>query len=196
MRERDEQAFQRKKAEIMEACFNCYAENGLTGTGIQALADACGLSKASLYTYFDTLDDLIVESTAYCMSKVEDDFMRLALTDLQDMERFIDEVPYWTTARHGKKYRLMYQVYTHPKYIEHGKAFFAGVNERYRAYARELEPLLGMPCDVITPLIFIFVRASVHYALFEDEYYLKSEMNVLKQCVSLLSSQYRKENQE
>ena len=196
MKQRDEQAFQRKKAEIMEACFNCYAENGLTGTGIQALADACGLSKASLYTYFDTLDDLIVESTAYCMSKVEDDFMRLALTDLQDMERFIDEVPYWTAARHGKKYRLMYQVYTHPKYIEHGKAFFAGVNERYRAYARELEPLLGMPCDVITPLIFIFVRASVHYALFEDEYYLKSEMNVLKQCVSLLSSQYRKENQE
>ena len=148
------------------------------------------------YTHFDSLDDLIVESTAYCMSKVEDDFMRLALTDLQDMERFIDEVPYWTAARHGKKYRLMYQVYTHPKYIEHGKAFFAGVNERYRAYARELEPLLGMPCDVITPLIFIFVRASVHYALFEDEYYLKSEMNVLKQCVSLLSSQYRKENQE
>lgn len=42
MRERDEQAFQRKKTEIMEACFNCYAENGLTGTGIQALADACG----------------------------------------------------------------------------------------------------------------------------------------------------------
>ena len=80
MRERDEQAFQRKKAEIMEACFNCYAENGLTGTGIQALADACGLSKASLYTYFDTLDDLIVQSTAYCMSKVEDDFMRLAPT--------------------------------------------------------------------------------------------------------------------
>ena len=106
MRERDEQAFQRKKAEIMEACFNCYAENGLTGTGIQALADACGLSKASLYTYFDTLDDLIVQSTAYCMSKVEDDFMRLAPTSPQDIQRFIDEVPYWTAKRHGKKYRL------------------------------------------------------------------------------------------
>ena len=196
MRELDEQAFQRKKTEIMEACFDCYAENGLTGTGIQALADACGMSKASLYTYFDSMDDLIVQSTAYCMSKVENEFMQLAPTGLEDIARFIDEVPYWTAKRHGKKYRLMYQVYTHPKYIEHGKAFFAGVNERYRAYARELEPLLGMPCDVITPLIFIFVRASVHYALFEDEYYLKSEMNVLKQCVSLLSSQYRKENQE
>ena len=196
MRERDEQAFQRKKAEIMEACFGCYAENGLTGTGIQALADACGLCKASLYTYFDSLDDLIVESTAYCMSRVEDDFMQLAPQGMEDISRFIDEVPYWTAKRHGKKYRLMYQVYTHPKYIEHGKAFFAGVNERYRAYAKRLEPLLGMPCDVITPLIFIFVRASVHYALFEDEYYLKSQMNALKQCVFLLSSQYPREIQE
>ena len=60
----------------------------------------------------------------------------------------------------------MHQVYTHPKYIEHGKAFFVGVNERYHVYARQLEPLLGMPCNVITPLICIFVRASVHYALF------------------------------
>ena len=196
MRERDELAFQRKKAEIMEACFNCYAENGLTGTGIQALADACGLSKASLYTYFDTLDDLIVQSTEYCMSKVEDEFMRLAPSGVQDIERFIDEVPYWTAKRHGKKYRLMYQVYTHPKYIEHGKAFFAGVNERYRAYAGQLEPLLGMPREVITPLIFIFVRASVHYALFEDEYYLKSQMKLLKQGVFLLGSQYREKKQE
>lgn len=196
MRERDEQAFQRKKAEIMEACFGCYAENGLNGTGIKALADACGLSKASLYTYFDSLDDLIVESTAYCMSKVEDEFMQLAPQGMEDISRFIEEVPYWTAKRHGKKYRLMYQVYTHPKYIEHGKVFFAGVNERYRAYARQLEPLLGIPCDVITPLIFIFIRASVHYALFEDEYYLKSQMNALKQCVFLLSSQYPREIHE
>ena len=53
-----------------------------------------------------------------------------------------------------------------------------------------------MPCDVITPLIFIFVRASVHYAMFEDEYYLKSQMGVLKQSISLLSSQYRKAKQD
>ena len=191
MRERDEQAFQRKKAEIMEACFNCYAENGLTGTGIQALADACGLSKASLYTYFDTLDDLIVQSTAYCMEKVEEDFMAKAPTDPQDLMRFIDEIPYWTAKKHGKKYRLMYQIYTHPKYIEHGKKFFEGVNERYTEYAKRLEPKIGIPYTVITPLIFIFVRACVHYAMFEDEYYLQTQMEVLKQGVALFVDKYK-----
>lgn len=184
-----------KKNAMMERCFECYAENGLTGTGIKALAKACGCTPGNLYAYFKNLDDLIIQSTEYCMSKVEDDFMAKAPRDVKDVMRFIEEIPRWTAEKHGKKYRLMYQVYTHPKYIEHGKRFFAGVTERYSAYARQMEPHLGIPCEVLTPLIFIFVRAAVHYALFEDEYYLKSQMDVLKLSVSLLSKQYRKEGQ-
>ena len=137
---------------------------------------------------------LIIESTAYCMSKVEDDFMAKAPTDPKDVMRFIEEVPHWTKEKHGKKYRLMYQVYTLPKYIDHGKKFFEGVNERYTAYAKMLEPKIGIPYTVITPLIFIFVRACVHYAMFEDEYYLNSQMEIIKLGVSLFIDKYKKEN--
>ena len=49
------------------------------------------------------------------------------------------------------------------------------------------------PHKVITPLIFIFVRACVHYAMFEDEYYLKTQMEVLKQAVALFADKYRRE---
>lgn len=179
-----------KKETIMEKCFDCYAENGLTGTGIKALAEACGCTPGNLYAYFKNLDDLIIESTAYCMSKVEDEFMAKAPTDPADIQRFIAEVPYWTAERHGKKYRLMYQVYTLPKYIEHGKKFFEGVNERYTEYAKRLEERIGIPHTIITPLIFIFVRACVHFAMFGDEYYLKSQMGVLKQGVDLFLKKY------
>lgn len=180
-----------RKAELMEKCFACYAENGLTGTGMKALAQACGCTPGNLYLYFDDLDDLIVQSTAYCMAKVEDDFMEKAPTDPKDIARFLQEVPYWTAKEHGKKYRLMYQVYTHPKYIEQGKKFFEGVNERYTAYAKRLEDAIGIPYTVITPLIFIFVRACVHYAMFEDEYYLQAQMEILKQGVTLFIERYR-----
>ena len=185
MRERNQEVYQAKKEEVMEKCFNCYAENGLMGTGIKALADACGFSKASLYTYFNSLDDLIIESTAYCMAKVEDDFMQKAPTNPADIARFFREVPYWTAKEHGKKYRLMYQIYTHPKYIEYGKEFFRGVNRRYTEYAKALEPKIGIPYTVITPLIFILVRACVHYAMFEDEYYLRCQMEILEQGVRM-----------
>ena len=114
MRTRDQEEFQRKKIMLMEKCYDCYAENGLASVGIRKLAESCGCSSAVLYIYFRDLDDLIVQSTAYCMKKVEDDFMAKAPTDPQDLMRFIDEIPYWTARQHGKKYRLMYQVYTTP----------------------------------------------------------------------------------
>ena len=191
MRHRNEEHYTERKREIMEKCFECYAVNGLHGTGVKALAEACGCTAGTLYTYFSDLDELIIESTAYCMSKVEDDFMKKAPCDPKDVMRFIEEVPYWTAKEHGRKYRLMYHVYTHPKYIEHGKKFFEGVNERYTEYAKQLEPKIGIPYTTITPLIFIFVRACVHFAMFEDEYYLKSQMDVLKQGVALFADKYR-----
>ena len=64
---RTEQQHNERKQEIMEKCFECYAENGLTGTGIKALAAACNCTTGNLYCYFNNLDELIIESTAYCI---------------------------------------------------------------------------------------------------------------------------------
>ena len=189
MRVRNEESYQRKKAEIMEASFAAYAHGGLSSTGIKALAKECGCSVAALYTYFDNLDDLIIQSTAHCMAKVEDEFMARAPKSAGDLEAFINETPHWTAEKHGASYRLMYQVYTHPKYREYGKEFFKGVNERYRAYAAELAAGLELPADALTGLIFVFVRACVHYALFEDEEYLNAQLGVLKTSIALFVSQ-------
>ena len=121
--------------------------------------------------------------------------MEMAPTDPKDVVRFVKEVPYWTAKKHGKKYRLMYQVYTHPKYIEYGKKFFEGVNERYTEYAIGLESKLGIPHEVLTPLIFILIRASVHYAMFEDEYYLQSQLAVLKQSIEMFRQKYQTQSE-
>ena len=179
-----------KKEAFMEGCYDCFAENGLHGTGIRALAKHCGCTVNMLYTYFENLDDLIIQSTEYCMSKVEDEFMAKAPRDVADLERFIDEIPYWTAKEHGKKYRLMYQVYTHPKYREYGRKFFAGVDARYTEYAKYLEDKLGIPYQKLTSLIFILIRACVHYALFEDEFYMRSQIAVLKETLELFIAKY------
>lgn len=193
MRVRNEEQYQRKKTTLMEKCYECFAEKGLSGVGIRTLGEHCGCNPAVFYSYFDNLDDLIVQATAHCMSKVEDDFMAKAPTSAADLERFIDEIPYWTAREHGKKYRLMYQVYTHPKYIEHGKKFFEGVNLRYTEYAKLLEDKIGIPYDITTPLIFTLVRACVHYAMFEDDYYLEAQIDLLKQGVNMCLEKYGKE---
>ena len=129
----------------MEKCFECYAENGLTGTGIQALADACGCTKANLYTYFKNLDELIIESTAYCMAKVEGDFMEKAPTDPKDVMRFIEEVPYWTEARQkisvdvsdiypSKIYRIRQEIFRGRKRALYPVCKAAGAEDRNSVY--------------------------------------------------------------
>ena len=190
MRTRNEEQYMNRKQQLMEKSFECLAENGLSGVGIRALAKHCECNAAVFYNYFADMDDLIVQSAEYCMSKVEDDFMAKAPANSEDLWRFIDEIPYWTAKKHGKKYRLMYQIYTHPKYRQYGKKFFEGVNERYTEYAKSLEPKLGIPYEKLTPLIFILIRACVHYALFEDEFYLKSQIAVLKETLELFVMKY------
>ena len=181
---------QARKEEIMEQCFECYADQGFHGTGIKALAKYCGCTSANLYTYFENVDELVIQSTEHCMSKVENDFMAKAPTNVAELWKFIDEIPYWTAQTHGKKYRLMYKIYTHPKYREYGQKFFAGVDKRYTEYAKLLEAKLGIPYQKLTPMIFILIRASVHYALFEDEFYLKSQIEVLKESIELFIMKY------
>lgn len=195
MRNIDEKARNARKIELMERCFECYAEYGFYGVGIRLLSEYCEISKANLYTYFKNLDDIIIQSTEYCMSKVEDDFMSLAPKNIEDLDRFIDEIPYWTAKNHGKQYRLMYQIYTHPRYREYGTKYFASLDERYTEYAKALEPKIGIPYKKLTSLIFILIRACVHYALFEDEFYLKSQTDVLKESIAMFIEKYsRSEN--
>ena len=183
--------FEAKKAELMKKCFDCFADNGLHGTGIRTLGKYCNFNPAMIYTYFEDLDDLIIQSTEYCMSKVEDDFMAKSPMNVTELWTFIEEIPYWTAKNHGKNYRLMYQVYTHPKYREYGQKFFAGVDKRYTEYAKFLENKIGIPHEKLTPLIFILIRACVHFALFEDEFYLKSQIEVLKESLELFVMKYR-----
>ena len=147
---------------------------------MQKLADACKVTKAGLIYYFGSKDNLVVEATAYCMAKVEDDFMAKAPTSFADIERFLREMPYLTAKLHGAKYRFMYQVYASPQYREYGKEFFKGVNVRYRKYAEMLSGKLQMPAEYIQGMTYMFVRACVHYALFEDEEYLNLQLNAIR----------------
>ena len=82
--------------EFLEICFDTFCEYGLENTSMQKLSEACGVTNAALVYYFGTKDDIVIEATAHCMAKVEDDFMAKAPTSFMDIERFLREMPYLT----------------------------------------------------------------------------------------------------
>ena len=188
-----EKGIPERRVAFLETCFDVFCKNGLENTSLKMLADACGVTNGNLLYYFGSKDNLVIEATAYGMAKVEDDFMEQAPTSFGDIERFLREMPALTAKLHGAKYRFMYQVYASPKYREHGKAFFNGVNVRYRKYAEQLSGKLGLPADLIQGMTYLFVRACVHFALFEDEDYLQLQLNAIRASLRAIVSGRGKE---
>lgn len=184
-----EKGIPERRIAFLEACFDTFCQHGLENTSMQMLADACGVANGNLVYYFGTKDNLIIEATAYGMAKVEDDFMAQAPTSFEDIGRFLREMPYLTAKLHGAKYRFMYQVYSSPRYWEQGKAFFEGVNVRYHQYAELLSPKLGLPVELIQGMTYLFVRACVHYAMFEDEAYLQLQLDAIRTALAAISGQ-------
>lgn len=173
-----------RRNELLERCFDTFCANGLENTSLQMLAEACGVTNGTLVYHFGTKDNIVTESTALCMAKVEDDFMARAPTCLGDIDRFLDEMPRLTAEMHGSKYRFMYQVYSSPRYREQGAEFFRGVDVRYREYAERLSSVLGMPVDYVQGMTYVFVRACVHYALFGDEDYLRLQIDAIRTSIA------------
>ena len=187
-----EKGIPERRVAFLETCFEVFCKNGLESTSLKMLAQACGVTNGNLLYYFESKDNIIIEATAHCMAKVEDDFMSRAPRSFQDIERFLKEMPAITAQLHGAKYRFMYQVYASPKYRKHGKAFFQGVSVRYHQYAVLLSGKLGMPVDYIQGMIYVFVRACVHYALFEDEEYLLLQLGAIRASLRAFMAAYQR----
>lgn len=73
-----EKGIPERRTAFLETCFDTFCENGLENTSLKMLADACGVTNGSLLYYFESKDNLVIEATAHCMAKVEDDFMAQA----------------------------------------------------------------------------------------------------------------------
>lgn len=59
-----------RKKQILEAAMGCFARKGFQGTSIQEIADELGMAKGSIYFYFKSKDDLLLEVIAYIGQKL------------------------------------------------------------------------------------------------------------------------------
>ncbi|MCD8087587.1 MAG: TetR/AcrR family transcriptional regulator [Oscillospiraceae bacterium] len=179
-----------KRNWMLERCYDCLCENGLEATNVKMLGKACGMSSGNLFNYFDGKEQIVIESTAYCMAKIDDDFLACAPTRVEGIESYCREMPYRFAKQHGPKYRFMYQVYASPHYLHYGREFVKDMVIRYRSHAEKLSKIYGVPAEAIEPLIFTFGRICVHYAMFENEDYLKPQLDYMLLMIQYLKEKY------
>lgn len=50
-------------------------------------------------------------------------------------------------------------------------------------------PSLACPVELIQGMTYLFVRACVHYAMFEDEAYLQLQLDAIRAALAAISGQ-------
>jgi len=185
----NEEKKQQKKIEIMEKSFAQYCETGLRDTGIKDLAKACGMTAPNFYSYFDNLDQLIIEATEHCMIKIENEILEKAPRTKEEITPFIEKIIVPSRDFHSKEYRFMYQVFTSPRFLDYGKAFRNRQFERYRRYSEDLEKVLDISWYLILHWILNLEQAIVQYALFENStMYILQKISLEKMAISMLAN--------
>src|SRR3984893_14301407 len=66
---------------VITAAYGLFAEYGVSGTSLQMIADALGVTKAAVYHQFKTKDEIIIAVTEMQLARLED-----ALEDAEAVE--------------------------------------------------------------------------------------------------------------
>lgn len=190
---RTEEQHRERKIEIMKKCFDCLSENGLAETSVRKLAKAAGISAGNIYTYFDSVDDLIIETTNYCAQLIDDDFLKILPNNFENLKEELLNVDYSKLKRNSKKYRFVMNVYISPKYHDSCLKLFKRTDERYDNYTKSVESKIGLPHEVVQPLFFTYANACLYYTLFEDSEHFMKEIEFIAETTEMMREKYKQQ---
>ncbi len=77
-----------KREDVLEAADRCFYEHGIAATGVDAIAEAAGVSKRTLYNHFPSKDDLL----EHYLSWREDRWRARLARDLEDVADPVDRI--------------------------------------------------------------------------------------------------------
>lgn len=183
----EEKTHNKKRLMLLDSAFNHYAKYGLFNTNLIRLAKDCGFSSGSMYTYFNNLDELIVDSVMCKANKLKVEFAKKLPETIDGLYELFDKAPYWMKRRHSSHVRLIGEFFTVPRFKPHGDKFIADANKEYMEYSKQLAEKSGIDSDVIFTHLTCFIREAIAYAVFGDESRLLSQIDFLKKSFESFS---------
>lgn len=172
--------------EVLDVSFDYLTKNGLENTSMRDLCNGIGMSLGSMYYWFDSKEDIVVNSAEYGLSKVAGKLFEYAFDTIHDLKAFFDG--FLDVVDQNKEYlKFVYQVATSPFYGDRVRKKADGLNETYEKYIRKLSDIIRVPYDKLFPIVFLVISTMLDYVVWEDYDISKIQFdylyNTLKQMV-------------
>lgn len=81
------------KETIIRSALQLFSREGYTSTSMQSIAEECGISKASLYKYFDSKEELLIQVFEQSLTRMFQQAQEITVNDtLSNRERFVQKI--------------------------------------------------------------------------------------------------------
>lgn len=174
-----------RKNEIIDACLNKFVSKGFYKTTSRDLSSAIKLQSGGIYYYFSSKDEIVVACAEKAIIRLEDAIIHPAIRSIELPDVLIDEL-YEHATQMAPTMRFFSQVCSVEEYRGIIAPTLYRLFRRYKLYAEMFSHSLDCEIKDIEPYVFIAVTAITNYMIYEEDSYIKPQMNMIKERVRYL----------
>ena len=153
-----------KKDYLIEKCCECFVKNGIENTTTRDFCAAADVNANTLYYYFDSKNEILIECVDYGYRQFED-----ALFDtLKEFDQSsFDIFPQLTKIGldYAPQMRFLHQAVSSPAYEEYREDQFRKVNAFYDRLGRELAKYFECPYELVKGYIHEIMTLLSYFSL-------------------------------
>lgn len=162
----------KRKQEILEKSLELFCSIGFDDVTIQKIADACGITRTTLYIYFKNKEEIFVWSIKHLTSKIETKLLEMIKDENTTPAECLKNVVNWIVKECGSHYRLFKVLLPYLISIEKN-----GINsgERVRRRVIRIKHLLNaiiirgqnegvfkkVPIKVLNDMFYSFIETTI-----------------------------------
>lgn len=177
---------EQKRIQMLEKCFELFVKKGLENTSMNDLAEYCKVHKATMYGYFNSKDDIVVECARLYMEKLENTLYRYATAIKSNICVALKE-GFELFCREKNNLRYIYQVISSPKYGDNSREELAKIYMKYLNYSDVFAEIYGLNSEEFRPYYLLLVGSIHDYCLWENNEVVEEKMDYIYRRVEALS---------
>ncbi len=167
-----------KKQDMLNTILRIYVTQGLENTSMRDISAALKINISTVYDYFKSKEDLVIESAKYYMQQLEEKFeeeYRQIAADLKtEVKRVFDLL-----IGEKQNLRFIYQVISSPMYGERGRRELAKIYTEYMKFSDILAVKYGIDPERFEEAFLLFVATVHDFCLWDNEEFVDKKLKCI-----------------
>lgn len=167
-----------RKQDMMNTILQIYVSQGLENTSMRDIAAALKINISTVYDYFKSKENIVIESAKYYMQQLEEKFEEEHRQIAPDLKTEVKRVFDLLTGE-KQNLRFIYQVISSPMYGERGRHELESIYTEYMKFSDILAVAYGIDPERFEAAFLLFVATVHDFCLWDNEEFVNKKLKCI-----------------